>query len=144
VSADAGRGAPSGTVAPAARSKAAPTRAQVKTDGELADLLYSAVEAASDEGGWAHLGRPGGPRDKRQPSFDARSYGKRSELVAATRLFEIRRDHPHDGKPAVLCVRGKSIPVNRIRVRLVNQFLVLLILSCGSRDLHRMLAALIC
>ncbi len=60
-------------------------------DRQLASLLRKAVEAASDDGGWANLGAVGSYIAKQMPDFDPRSYGfpKLRELVVATKLFEI-------------------------------------------------------
>jgi uncharacterized LabA/DUF88 family protein len=81
--------------------------ARLKGDTTLVNLLRGAVEAASDDDGWAHLGTVGGLISKQHPDFDSRSYGygKLGELVAATTLFEIDRRSPGDGKPQVTYVR---------------------------------------
>jgi uncharacterized LabA/DUF88 family protein len=64
---------------------------QLKGDAKLVALLRSAVEAASDEDGWAHLGTVGSNIAKQAPEFDPRNYGytKLGELASATRLFEM-------------------------------------------------------
>ena len=70
-------------------------------------MLRNAVEAASDDDGWAPLGRVGNIITKQRPDFDSRSYGyaKLSDLMAATTLFELDRRSPGDGKAAVLYAR---------------------------------------
>jgi uncharacterized LabA/DUF88 family protein len=99
--------------APAAATAAPPPRraaaAGLKGDTRLVNLLQGAVEAASDDDGWAHLGTVGGLISKQQPDFDSRSYGygKLGELVTATTLFEIDRRSPGDGKPEITYVRDK-------------------------------------
>jgi uncharacterized LabA/DUF88 family protein len=54
-------------------------------------LLRNAVEASSDDEGWAHLAAVGSNIAKQSPDFDPRNYGykKLKELVEATKLFEI-------------------------------------------------------
>jgi len=90
---------------PAPRTPAA----KLKGDTALVNLLRNAVEAASDEDGWAHLGSVGNIITKQRPDFDSRSYGypKLSELTAATTLFELDRRSPGDGKPDVIYARDK-------------------------------------
>ena len=90
---------------PALRTPAA----KLKGDTALVNLLRNAVEAASDEDGWAHLGAVGSIITKQRPDFDSRSYGypKLSELTAATTLFELDRRSPGDGKPDVIYARDK-------------------------------------
>ena len=101
--------APAGTaLSPASRAPAA----KLKGDTDLVNLLRGAVEAGSDDDGWAHLGSVGGIITKQQPDFDSRSYGygKLSDLMAATTLFDLERRAPGDGKPAVIYVRDKRHP----------------------------------
>jgi uncharacterized LabA/DUF88 family protein len=95
-----------------AEAPPAPQRAAasgLKGDARLVNLLRGAVEAASDDDGWAHLGTVGGLISKQQPDFDSRSYGygKLGELLTATTLFDIDRRRPGDGKPEVTYVRDK-------------------------------------
>jgi uncharacterized LabA/DUF88 family protein len=98
--------APAGEVAkPAARA----TAAQLKGDTALVNLLRNAVEAASDDDGWAALGGVGQIITNQKPDFDSRTYGyaKLSDLIDATTLFELERRSPGDGKPGVIYARGK-------------------------------------
>ena len=83
--------------------------AKLKGDTALVNLLRSAVEASSDEDGWAHLGGVGNIITKQRPDFDARNWGyaKLSELMAATTLFDLDPRRPGSGKPAVIYVRDK-------------------------------------
>jgi uncharacterized LabA/DUF88 family protein len=69
------------------------TTAELQRDKELVGLLRSASEAASDDSGWAHLGVVGSNLTKQAPDFDSRTYGysKLSDLLEATRLFEVER-----------------------------------------------------
>jgi uncharacterized LabA/DUF88 family protein len=68
---------------------------ELRGDTKVVSLFRSAIEAASDESGWAHLGRVGSNIVKQAPDFDPRNYGysKLNELANAIGLFEIdRRD----------------------------------------------------
>ncbi|KAK0655030.1 NYN domain-containing protein [Cercophora newfieldiana] len=78
------------------------------SDPNLANQLRSAVEAASDEDGWANLAKVGSLMTKRYPDFDQRTYGysKLVDLFAASNLFDIdRRPTPGEGKGIVVYVR---------------------------------------
>jgi len=102
---DAGGEAPGGKQA---RPKPT-TAAQLKRDAALVSLLRNAVAAASDDDGWAPLAAVGNIITNQRPDFDSRSYGygKLSDLVNATALFEIERRSPGDGKQALMYVREK-------------------------------------
>src|SRR5487761_1252310 len=80
---------------------------KLKGDTALVNLLRNAVEASSDDDGWAHLGGVGSIITKQRPDFDSRNYGyaKLSDLLAATTLFDLERRVPGDGKPAVIYAR---------------------------------------
>jgi uncharacterized LabA/DUF88 family protein len=82
------------------------TAAELKQDTGLVTLLRSAVDAASDEDGWAPLGAVGNIILKRRPDFDARNYGfpKLSGLIEATTLFHVDRRSAPDGKASVVYV----------------------------------------
>src|SRR5271169_2069305 len=58
-------------LSPAAR----PQAAKLKGDTALVNLLRNAVEASSDEDGWAYLANVGSIITKQRPDFDSRSYG---------------------------------------------------------------------
>ena len=92
--------------APPTRKPATPA-AQLKGDAALVNLLRNAVEAASDDDGWAPLGGVGNIITKQRPDFDPRDYGyaKLSDLVTATTLFDLDRRSPGDGKPGIPYVR---------------------------------------
>ncbi len=83
--------------------------AQLKQDGGLINLLRNAIDAASDEDGWAGLGGVGSIVTKQRPNFDSRSYGyvKLSELIASIDLFEMERRSPGEGRPRVIYVRNR-------------------------------------
>ena len=89
--------------------KPATSAAQLKADAGLVNLLRNAVEAASDEDGWAPLVSVGQIITKQRPEFDPRNYGyaKLSDLITATTLFDLDRRSPGDGKPGVIYVRDK-------------------------------------
>ena len=59
----------------------------------ILDLVGGAVDDASDDSGWAHLGVVGSILTKKAPDFDSRNYGysKLSDLLEATKLFEFDR-----------------------------------------------------
>jgi uncharacterized LabA/DUF88 family protein len=97
----------SADAAPAAAPRAA--AALLKRDAGLLRQLRSAVEAASDDDGWAPLGYVGTLITKQQPDFDSRSYGyaKLSDLMAATTLFELERRSAGDGRQGAIYVRAK-------------------------------------
>jgi uncharacterized LabA/DUF88 family protein len=85
------------------------TAGQLKGDASLVSMLRNAVEAASDDDGWAQLSAVGAILTKQRPDFDARNYGyaKLSDLVEATTLFEMARRSPGNGKQAVIYARDK-------------------------------------
>jgi uncharacterized LabA/DUF88 family protein len=93
--------------APAAVPKS--SAAQLKRDSALIRQLRAAVEAASDEDGWAALGYVGTLITKQQPDFDSRSYGytKLMDLMTATTVFDLERRSTSDGRPGVLYIREK-------------------------------------
>jgi hypothetical protein len=85
------------------------TAAQLKGDAALVNLLRNAVEAASGDDGWAALAYVGQILTNQRPDFDSRSYGygKLSDLIKATALFEIDRRIPGEGKQALIYAREK-------------------------------------
>jgi uncharacterized LabA/DUF88 family protein len=82
---------------------------RLKGDTALVNLLRNAVEAASDDDGWAPLATVGHMITKQRPDFDSRSYGytKLSDLIAATTLFDLDHRSPGDGKPRVIFARDR-------------------------------------
>jgi uncharacterized LabA/DUF88 family protein len=100
-------------------ARPAPAKAaQLKGDAALVGMLRKAVEAASDDDGWAPLSAVGNIITNQRPDFDSRSYGygKLSDLITATTLFEIERRSPGDGKQALMYVREKPrAPARRMR-----------------------------
>src|SRR5580700_2759904 len=96
--------------APAGAAVSPPTpAARLKGDTGLVNMLRNAVEASSDDDGWALLGSVGNIITKQRPDFDSRNYGyaKLSDLMAATTLFDLERRVLGDGKPAVIYARDK-------------------------------------
>lgn len=85
-----------------------PTK-QLKGDDELVNLLRAAVDADSDEAGWAHLGAVGSYIAKQVSEFDPRNYGyaKLGELFRASGLFEIDKRKSGDGPAMSVFVRDR-------------------------------------
>lgn len=81
----------------------------LKQDTKLVNLLRNAVEASSDESGWAHLAPVGSNLAKQSPDFDPRNYGyvKLGELVKATKLFEIEERQIGETNSKTVFVRDK-------------------------------------
>ena len=85
------------------------TSSKLKQDTKLVNLLRNAVEASSDESGWAQLGPVGSNIAKQSPDFDPRNYGyaKLGDLVKATKLFSIEERQTGTTKSKILYVRDK-------------------------------------
>jgi len=81
----------------------------LKRDTKLVSLLRSALEGASDESGWAHLGVVGSNIAKQSPEFDPRNYGfaKLGELARATKLFDVDERVQSDGHSKAIYIRDK-------------------------------------
>lgn len=69
---------------------------QLKGDTALVNQLRNAIEAASDDDGWASLAQVGHIITNQRSDFDSRNYGyaKLSDLIAATALFELDHRRP--------------------------------------------------
>jgi uncharacterized LabA/DUF88 family protein len=109
---------PAGTTEPADAPTARTTRAsaaQLKADTALVSRLRNAMEAASDDDGWAQLASVGQIITNQSPDFDSRTYGyaKLSDLMAATTLFDLERRSPGEGKSAVIYAKDKRQPAAR-------------------------------
>ena len=80
-----------------------------KVSASLVNKLRNAVEAASDEDGWAMLSHVGQILTKQSPDFDSRNYGfgKLSGLITATKLFDLDRRDAGTGKHGVIYVRDR-------------------------------------
>jgi len=85
------------------------TSNELKRDAKLVTLLRNALEAASDDSGWAHLGAVGSNIAKQAPEFDPRNYGfsKLGELAAATKLFDMDERVQSDGHSRSIYIRDK-------------------------------------
>ena len=72
---------------------------ELRGDAKLINLVRKAVEDAADDDGWAELSSVGNTINKRAPQFDQRTYGyaKLSELIKATKLFDIQARLVGDG-----------------------------------------------
>ncbi|BCJ41022.1 hypothetical protein GCM10010168_46790 [Actinoplanes ianthinogenes] len=83
--------------------------APLRSDSALVNKLRNAVEAASDDDGWAALAAVGHILTKQSPDFDARNWGytKLSDLLTAVGLFESERRPTEKGKTAVIYVRDR-------------------------------------
>lgn len=93
-----------------AESAAKPRTAnELKSDTKLVALLRSALEAASDESGWAHLGSVGSNIAKQASEFDPRNYGftKLKELAIAINLFDVDERVQRDGHSKTVYIRDK-------------------------------------
>ena len=83
--------------------------AELKRDTQLVRLLRNAVEASSDESGWAYLATTGNNIAKQSPEFDPRNYGyiRLGELLTATKLFDIEERVIGDGPSKAIYVHDK-------------------------------------
>jgi uncharacterized LabA/DUF88 family protein len=101
-----------GAVEPAGEPRAQTARAsaaQLKADNALVSRLRNAIEAASDDDGWAQLASVGQIITNQSPDFDSRTYGyaKLSDLMAATTLFDLERRSPAGGKSTIIYAKDK-------------------------------------
>jgi uncharacterized LabA/DUF88 family protein len=82
---------------------------ELKKDTKLVNLLRIAVEASSDDSGWAHLGSVGSNIAKQAPEFDPRNYGykKLGELVSTTKLFLIEERPVGNGPSKAIYLKDK-------------------------------------
>ena len=83
---------------------------ELKKDTKLVGLLRNALQAASDESGWAHLSAVGSNIAKQTPEFDPRNYGfsKLGELAEAIKLFDVDKRIQNDGHSRTIYIRDKS------------------------------------
>lgn len=82
---------------------------ELKQDTKLVNLTRNAVEASSDESGWAHLGQVGSYIAKQSPEFDPRNYGYRKlgNLFKAIKLFEVEERSTGQGQSTAIYVKDK-------------------------------------
>jgi len=85
------------------------TTNELKKDTKLVNLLRNAVEASSDDSGWAHLASVGSNVAKQAPEFDPRNYGykKLGELASATKLFQIEERTVGEGPSKSVYLKDK-------------------------------------
>jgi len=91
---------------PAVKKKSA---IELKRDTKLVTLFRTAIEAASDDTGWAHLGAVGSNIAKQAPEFDPRNYGykKLGELATIIKLFDVDERVQSDGQSRAIYIRDK-------------------------------------
>jgi hypothetical protein len=99
-----------GPEAPGREAAGQKPAADPAADTRLVGLIRGAVEAASDDTGWASLGAVGRNIASQSPEFDARTYGypKLSELVAALPLFEMEERRQGEGPSKALYIRNAA------------------------------------
>jgi len=90
--------------------KPTPKPARLKRDRKLDALLREAVDAASDDSGWAHLGAVGSNLVRLASDFDSRSYGfrKLKDLMAAHPAYLAEDRASADGKTSTIYIRAKK------------------------------------
>jgi uncharacterized LabA/DUF88 family protein len=88
---------------------------ELKGDAGLVSLLRSALDAASDENGWAPLSAVGNNIAKQSPEFDPRNYGykKLRELVTAVRLFDVDEKPQANGLSKAILIRDSRKKTKR-------------------------------
>ncbi|MFV0277435.1 MAG: NYN domain-containing protein [Parahaliea sp.] len=93
---------------PSAASSNKASRQKLNQDAKLINMLRSAVDAASDEIGWANISAIGSVISN-QSSFDSRNYGYRklSELIAVTELFDMEKRNVRNDGSYQLYIRDK-------------------------------------
>ena len=86
------------------------TTSELKQDTKLVNLLRNAVEASSDDSGWAHLASVGSNIAKQASEFDPRNYGykKLGELMSATNVFQIEERTVGNGPSKALYLKDKK------------------------------------
>ncbi len=84
------------------------TSEELKGDTQLVNLLRTALDAASDDTGWAQLGTVGSNIAKQSPEFDPRNYGygKLGELASAIGIFDVDERVQSDGHSRVIYIRN--------------------------------------
>ena len=94
-----------------AESASSSSRGASKLPALPKKLIREALEGASNDSGWCHLGTFGQYLSKRQPDFDTRRYGHRklSDLVRArTDVFEVDERETPGSAHKVLYVRAAN------------------------------------
>ena len=98
----------------AKEEEAGPSKSRASDDlkkdkGHLANLFRNAIDAYSDDDGWAQLGVVGSNIAKQAPEFDPRNYGYRKlkDLVKAMGLYELREETEGAGHAKIIYLRKK-------------------------------------
>ena len=88
---------------------------ELKGDTKLVTLFRNAIEAASDESGWAHLGAVGSNIAQQAPEFDPRNYGykKLGDLAMAIKLFDMDEKILSDGHSKAIYILDKRKKVEK-------------------------------
>ena len=83
---------------------------ELRGDTRLMNLLRGALEAASDDTGWASLGTIGNIINKQSPDFDSRNYGyaKLSGLIKGIGLFDTEERQIGNGKHLYVRLRDSK------------------------------------
>src|SRR5262249_34980337 len=91
-----------GDAAPAAKAAGRSGGRKNAGDPQLLSTLRAAINAVSDDDGWADLGGVGSHIIKQLPEFDPRNYGftRLGELVEASGIADIER--PRDTRKLVM------------------------------------------
>ena len=94
---------------PAPHPPPATPKVPLSSDSSLVRQLRAAVEAASDDDGWASLAYVGNLLTTKSPDFDPRSWGYRklSDLITAVGLFETDRRRPSGSNASVIYIRDR-------------------------------------
>jgi len=88
---------------------------ELKGDTKLVTLFRNAIEAASDESGWAHLGAVGSNIAQQAPEFDPRNcgYKKLGDLAMAIKLFDMDEKILSDGHSKAIYILDKRKKVEK-------------------------------
>lgn len=91
------------------KSRASNSKAILKADRELVEMIIDSIEDIADENGWAFLGDLGNFLLKKQPNFDPRNYGyvKLVPFIKSFGMFEIDEREIGKGKIKHVYVRTK-------------------------------------
>jgi len=112
---DVARQAPSAASAPAqptvklVQPPSKKTGAELRGDTDLVNLLRNAVQAVKADDGWSNLGAVGNHIMNRGP-FTPKNYGYGAlkSLIAATELFDVRKDGNHVRTKVKLAKKAKA------------------------------------
>jgi uncharacterized LabA/DUF88 family protein len=92
------------------------TTNELKQDTKLVAALRKAVDASSDESGWAQLGPVGSHIANQSSNLDPRNYGyvKLGELIKAIKLFDLEERPIGNGRSKALYVRHKQVREKKV------------------------------